>query len=267
MNLINSRFENLSRSKEKALVSYMLAGFPDMNTSMAAFRTILENGTDILEIGFPFSDPVADGPTIQGAHQKALEAGVCSKDVFNISSNLKRDFPDRPLVLMTYYNPVFRIGIGEFCKMASENGIDGFIVPDLPPEECDELKEEMVKHNLSLILLASPTSTNKRLSLICHKTDSMTYFVSVTGITGAREDLPIKSIKSKVLDYRSMCKKPVIVGFGVSNRDHVRNISSFADGVVVGSLLVKTVSQRNLELLGSIVRDLKAGTCNNVPVS
>ncbi len=253
-------FKRLAQRGEKALVSYLMVGYPDYDTSLKALHTVLRSGTDILEVGYPFSDPVADGPTIQHAHEIALAGGVRSRQVFQAVSSLRESYPETPILLMTYYNPIFRMGHSRFCALARESGVDGFIVPDLPPEECAPLKSAMREHGLSLVLLASPTSTEKRLELICAETDEMVYLVSVTGTTGARRELPIESLKAKVELYRSLCDKPVVVGFGVSGADQVREISRFADGVVVGSLLVKLSAEKDMEKLSAVVRNLKEGT-------
>jgi len=260
MGRLRERFELLKRRGERALVSYLMVGFPDYTTSLKAFHTVLENGTDILEIGFPFSDPVADGPTLQLAHETALKMGIRSEHVFQIARDLRETHPNIPFLLMTYYNPIFRIGHERFCGLAKENGIDGFIVPDLPPEECGPLKEVMGRYGLSLVLLASPTSPRERLELICRESDEMVYFVSVTGTTGARDDLPLQNIRGRVELYRDVCSKPVVVGFGVSKGEQVRRLSEFADGVVVGSFLVKLVADGKLRELAEKVRELKEGT-------
>ncbi len=257
---LKGRLDTLKRKGEKALVSYLMVGYPDMETSMRAIDTVLKHGTDILELGFPFSDPVADGPTIQRAHDVALKGGTRFKDVLRTAGNLRESYPDVPFLLMTYYNPIFRIGLEKFCRECAEAGIDGFIVPDLPPEECTELKEAMELHGLALVLLASPTSTEERLKLICSNTQDMTYYVSVTGTTGAREKLPIEDIRKRIDIYRSCCSKPVVVGFGVSSGEHVKQLSQFCDGVVVGSLLVKLTGEGKFEELASKVKELKEGT-------
>ncbi len=260
MGRLNGKFEELRKRNERALVSYLMVGYPDYETSLRAFEIVLENGTDILEIGFPFSDPVADGPTIQLAHEVALKRGIKSEHVFRITKTLRERYPHVPFLLMTYYNPIFRIGHDKFCELSKEHGIDGFIIPDLPPEECDPVKEVMKDYGLSLVLLASPTSTQKRLELICEKANEMVYFVSVTGTTGARTELPIENVKRKIEEYRKICNKPVVVGFGVSKKEHAQQISSFADGVVVGSLFVKLTAEGKLDELASKVRELKEGT-------
>ncbi|SNZ14047.1 tryptophan synthase subunit alpha [Hydrogenobacter hydrogenophilus] len=243
---------------EKVLVCYLMAGYPDYETSLEAFRTVLKAGADFLEIGFPFSDPIADGITIQMAHEEALKRGTRLKHVLSISSTLRGEFPDIPFFLMTYYNPVFKVGLERFCELAKDSGIDGFIVPDLPPEECWELKRYTQKFGLSLVLLASPTSSERRLKLICEHTDDMTYFVSITGTTGAREKLPIERLKLDIERYRKNCDKPVVVGFGVSNGEQARAIGDFSEGVVVGSALVKLAGERKLQELSQKVQELKS---------
>ncbi len=251
------RLESFWKEGKKALLSYMMVGYPDYETSLEAFRILLKEGTDILEIGFPFSDPVADGPTIQYAHEIALKNGIRSDHVFELSSTLREEFPERPFLLMTYYNPIFKMGHENFCKRAKEAGIDGFIVPDLPPEEGKELKEVCSSLGLSLVFLASPTSTEKRLRLICENSDHMVYFVSLTGTTGARESLPLERLRKKLKLYRSLCQKPVVVGFGVSKAEHAREIAKLADGVVVGSHFVKLSGEKNFEELRRSVREIK----------
>ncbi len=260
MSELREKFKSLRERGERALVSYLMVGYPDYDSSLKAVEIALENGTDILELGFPFSDPVADGPTIQLAHEVALRNGIRSEHVFEASRRIKERFPEVPILLMTYYNPIFRIGHERFCELSRESGVSGFIVPDLPPEECGELKDEMRRHDLSLVLLASPTSTKERLKLICEKSDDMVYFVSITGTTGARTELPFEELENNISTYRECCDKPVVVGFGVSRGEHARRISGFADGVVVGSLLVKLTAERKFEELAGRVKELKEGT-------
>ena len=254
---IESKFKELKEKGQKALVSYMMVGYPDYETSLEAFRKILESGTDLLEIGFPFSDPVADGPTIQQAHEVALKNGIKSRDVFNLSIILREEFSHVPFLLMTYYNPIYRMGIDKFCQMAEESGIDGFIVPDLPPEEAGPLKKATDRYNLSLVFLASPTSTDRRLKLICESSEGMVYFVSITGTTGARESLPMERLKRDLIRYKSICEKPVVVGFGVAKGEQAKEICETADGVVVGSALIKLVGDKNLKGLAEKIRELK----------
>ncbi len=259
MTFLGEKLKKLKEEGRKALVGYMMVGYPDYDTSLKAFEILLSEGVDILELGFPFSDPVADGPTIQLAHEVALKNGITSKEVFETARRLKVNFPEVPIVLMTYYNPIFRMGLERFCERAKENLVDGFIVPDLPPEESGPLKEATNNYELSLVLLASPTSTEKRLKLICTMSDDMVYFVSVTGTTGARRELPFEELEENLKRYKSVCSKPVVVGFGVSKREHAERISAVADGVVVGSLFVRLAGKRDLKYLAEAVRDLSKG--------
>ncbi len=255
-------FERLTSTFErekKVLVSYMMVGYPDFETSLRAFEILIENGSDVIEVGYPFSDPVADGSTIQVAHEKALNNGIRFKDVLKAVSHLRKRYPQTPLLLMTYYNPIFKIGLEKFVSAFAEAGIDGFIVPDLPPEESADLREEAHKHNLATVMLAAPTSTEKRLQLICEKTDVFTYYVSVTGITGERDRLPLGNLKERLNLYRNVCNKKVVVGFGISKREHAREVGALADGIVVGSLFVKLAGRGDLNGLASAVRDLKEG--------
>ncbi len=251
------RLKTFWEKGRKAFVPYLMVGYPDYETSLEAFRRVLKAGADILEIGFPFSDPVADGPTIQVAHDIALKNRIRSEHVFELASTLRGEFPHIPFLLMTYYNPMYRIGLAKFCEKAKEAGIDGFIVPDLPPEEGQELKEVCQSLGLCVVFLASPTSTEKRLRLICQSSDSMVYFVSLTGTTGARESLPFERLEERLRLYRSLCNKPVVVGFGVSKPEHAKKIAQFAEGVVVGSLFVKLAGDKNLAELELVAREIK----------
>lgn len=252
---LNSTFER----EKKVLVSYMMVGYPDFETSLRAFETLIENGSDVIEVGYPFSDPVADGSTIQVAHEKALENGIKFKDVLKAVNHLREKFPKTPLLLMTYYNPIFKIGLEKFIAAFAEAGIDGFIVPDLPPEESADLREVAHKYDLATIMLAAPTSTERRLRLICENTDVFTYYVSVTGITGERDRLPLENLKERLNLYRKVCNKKVVVGFGISKREHAREVGALADGIVVGSLFVKLAGRGDLSGLASAVRNLKEG--------
>ena len=256
---MSKRLKQTFEGNKKLLVSYMMVGYPDFDTSLRAFETLIENGSDIVEVGYPFSDPVADGSTIQVAHERALENGIRFKDVLKAVSTLRERYPQTPLILMTYYNPMFKIGLERFVSAFAEAGIDGFIVPDLPPEESAPLREITQKFDLALVMLAAPTSTEERLKLICRNTDVFTYYVSVTGITGERESLPLKHLSERLNLYRSLCGKKVVVGFGISKREHAKAIGSLADGIVVGSHFVKLVGRGDLKGLAKSVRDLKEG--------
>jgi tryptophan synthase alpha chain len=241
-------FGLLKQKKKIALLSYLVAGYPDLDTSYKAFDILLEQGSDMIEIGYPFSDPVADGPTIQEAHTVALQNGITHKDIFDLSKSLKTKHKDKPFLLMTYFNPIYKMGLDKFFKEAKESGIDGFIIPDLPAEEAQGVKDALEQRSLSLVMLLAPTSfKNNRVQSVCEMSSDFVYMVSVTGITGARDKLPIESIKEYTTNYRKHCHKPIVLGFGISSKEHIDSLKSYVDGVVVGSHFVKSLKQRGLE--------------------
>ncbi len=256
---MSERLEKVFSKGEKLLIAYSMVGYPDLETSLRVFETLAESGADVLEVGYPFSDPVADGSTIQVAHEVALERGTRFGDVLKTVEHLRGRFPTVPLLVMTYYNPIFKIGLEKFVKAFADAGADGFIVPDLPPEESGELKEVVERNGLALVMLAAPTSTPERLKLICEATDVFTYYVSVTGITGEREKLPLENLKQKLGLYRSLCQKKVAVGFGISKREHAEAIGKLADAIVVGSLFVRLAGKKDLEGIREKAKELKEG--------
>jgi tryptophan synthase, alpha chain (EC 4.2.1.20) len=258
---ISEVFGLLKQKNKIALLSYMVTGYPDLETSYKAFDILLEQGSDMIEIGFPFSDPVADGPTIQEAHTVALQNGITHKDIFNLSKSLKTKHKDKPFLLMTYFNPIFKIGLDRFFDEAKESGIDGFIIPDLPAEEAQGVKDALEQRSLSLVMLLAPTSfKNNRVKSICEMSSDFVYMVSVTGITGARDKLPIESIKEYTINYRKHCHKPIVLGFGISSKEHIDSLKSYVDGVVVGSHFVKSLKQRGLEGLKEEAKKLSEAT-------
>jgi tryptophan synthase alpha chain len=258
---ISEVFGLLKQKNKIALLSYMVAGYPDLETSYKAFDILLEQGSDMIEIGFPFSDPVADGPTIQEAHTVALQNGITHKDIFNLSKSLKTKHKDKPFLLMTYFNPIFKIGLDRFFDEAKESGIDGFIIPDLPAEEAQGVKDALEQRSLSLVMLLAPTSfKNNRVKSVCEMSSDFVYMVSITGITGARDKLPIESIKEYTINYRKHCHKPIVLGFGISSKEHIDSLKSYVDGVVVGSHFVKSLKQRGLEGLKEEAKKLSEAT-------
>lgn len=258
---ISEVFGLLKQKNKIALLSYMVAGYPDLETSYKAFDILLEQGSDMIEIGFPFSDPVADGPTIQEAHTIALQNGITHKDIFDLSKSLKTKHKDKPFLLMTYFNPIFKIGLDRFFEEAKESGIDGFIIPDLPAEEAQGVKDALEQRSLSLVMLLAPTSfKNNRVQSVCEMSSDFVYMVSITGITGARDKLPIESIKEYTTNYRKHCHKPIVLGFGISSKEHIDSLKSYVDGVVVGSHFVKSLKQRGLEGLKEEAKKLSEAT-------
>ncbi len=251
---ISASFQN-----KKPLICYFMAGYPSIEDSLKTAFSLIEVGADILEVGLPFSDPVADGPTIQVAHEKAVKDGITPLDVFNITSKIKEKHPEIPLILMTYYNPIFKFGEKDFCEKAKENGIDGFIVPDLPPEEASNFKKLANETGISTIFLLAPTSNEERIKLVSDFSDDFIYYVSLTGITGERDKLPWEEIKSQVSRIKSITDKKVAVGFGVSKKEHTQILSEFADGIIVGSAVVKLQGSRDFNGIKSLVKQLKEG--------
>jgi tryptophan synthase alpha chain len=213
-------------------------------------------GCDIIELGIPFSDPLADGATIQRASYEALKQGVTTKVCFEVAQELRRQV-ELPLVFMTYYNPVLRFGLDRFCSTCAKVGIDGLIIPDLPPEEGKELEKSTKRHGLDLIYLLSPASTEQRIELITNRTSGFIYLVSLTGVTGARDKLP-EELETFVARVREHTKKPLCVGFGVSTPEQARRVASVADGVIVGSRIVQLLNEdKSLESACSFIKSLR----------
>ncbi|PMP61381.1 MAG: tryptophan synthase subunit alpha [Sulfurihydrogenibium sp.] len=244
--------------ERKPLICYFMAGYPSVEDSLKTAYTLIESGADILEVGFPFSDPVADGVTIQVAHEKAVKDGITPPKVFEITKNIKERYPNIPLIAMTYYNPIFKVGEEKFCKMAKDSGIDGFIVPDLPPEEGKNFKETANKLDLSITFLLAPTSDEDRIKLVSSMSDDFIYYVSLTGITGERQTLPWDELREKLSLVRKITDKKVAVGFGVSKGEHAKIISQIADGVIVGSAIVRLQGKKDFESLKNLVQELKS---------
>lgn len=252
--MIKSIFEN-----KKPLICYFMAGYPSVEDSIKTAFSLIESGVDALEVGFPFSDPVADGVTIQVAHEKAVKDGITPPKVFEITRKIKEKYPHIPLIAMTYYNPIFKTGEETFCKMAKENGIDGFIVPDLPPEEADNFKNLANSYGLSVIFLLAPTSNEDRIKLVSQMSDDFIYYVSLTGITGERDSLPWHELEEKIKVIRTITSKKIAVGFGVSKKEHTQILSRIADGIIVGSAVVKLQGKSDFDGMRNLVKELKEG--------
>lgn len=263
MGRISQTFERLRQARERALISYVTAGDPDVATTKALVLEMARHGGDLLELGVPFSDPLADGPIIQRAGQRALQGGITLRKILQLVNELRRD-TDVPLILMTYYNPVLRYGEEAFVADAVAVGVDGIIVPDLPPEEAQTLIELTRDTPLDLIFLMAPTSTPARMALIADASQGFIYYVSRLGITGVRERLS-DDLGMMLAQVRANTSKPVAVGFGVSTPEHVRLAAELADGVVVGSAIVQLMEEVQgresmLDQVGAFVAALKAAT-------
>ncbi|MBI5123815.1 MAG: tryptophan synthase subunit alpha [Candidatus Omnitrophica bacterium] len=242
MNRIDIKFRQLKKQKKKAFIAYITAGDPDLRTTEKLVLALEESGVDLIELGIPFSDPLADGPTIQAASERALRGGVSLKKIFKVVERIRKR-ADIPLVFMTYYNPVLKHGLGRFFRDCRSSGVDGVIVPDLPCEEAKELIGLGRRASVATIFLAAPTSTHSSIKNIARSSRGFIYYVSLTGVTGARSKLPPEVI-SKVRLIKSITDKPVAVGFGISNAKQARQIAHVADGVIVGSAIVKIISER-----------------------
>ena len=236
-----SRITSVFRPDYRALIAYLTVGYPDVETTQRAAVTLANNGGDIIELGIPFSDPLADGATIQKASYRALQQGITPQVCLEVAKQLHQKIAT-PLVFMTYYNPVFNFGLEAFCQSCTEVGISGLIIPDLPPEEGEELEAITLKHNLDLIYLLAPTSTEKRIALVAERSRGFIYLVSLTGVTGARETLS-PELASFVKRVRQKAKKPLCVGFGISNPSQASRIARIADGIIVGSRLIQLIEE------------------------
>ncbi len=247
MNRIINTFETLKSKGQKALIGYLTAGDPDLETSERDLRTAIANGVDILELGVPFSDATADGPTIQAASQRALHSGATLKKVLAIAKHLRADRAT-PIILFSYANPLFSYGYEQLCADAAASGIDGLLVVDMPYEESAELREHMKRHGLLLIQLIAPTTSLQRAEKILAQADGFVYYILVKGVTGARAQLD-STVGAHVAELRQRVNLPIAVGFGISNGQQAREAAAYADAIVVGSALIQAARAGTLAAL------------------
>jgi tryptophan synthase alpha chain len=239
-----------------ALIPYITVGYPSVETTLKVVPLFANSGCDIIELGIPFSDPLADGATIQRASYEALTQGVTSEVCFDVAQELRLQV-EIPLVFMTYYNPVLKFGLEQFCSKCSGVGIDGLIIPDLPPEEAEELEQSTRRHGVDLIYLLSPASTEERIQLVASRSSGFIYLVSLTGVTGARDNLP-EELESFVAKVRERTEKPLCIGFGVSTPEQARRIAKIADGVIVGSRIIQLLDEdKSLKNVCSFIKSLR----------
>ncbi|WP_170598836.1 tryptophan synthase subunit alpha [Ruegeria arenilitoris] len=241
MTRIDAKFATLKAEGKKAFVAYIMAGDPDYDTSLEIVRGLPGAGVDVIELGLPFTDPMADGPTIQAAGQRALDGGMTLQRTLDLAKAFRETDDTTPIVLMGYYNPIYSCGVGKFLADAKEAGIDGLIVVDLPPEEDDELCLPAQAAGLNFIRLATPTTDDKRLPRVLQNTSGFVYYVSITGITGAAE-AKATDVGPEVARIKAATDLPVIVGFGINTPEKSRAIASVADGAVVGSAIVSQIA-------------------------
>ncbi len=259
MSRLAGRFGELKARGEKALVCFVTAGDPSAELTVETVKTLARAGADAVEIGLPFSDPLADGPSIQAASQRSLEKGMTTRKALAIVSEIRNAVPDLPLVLMTYFNPIRCYGLLEYAKAAAAAGADAHIVTDLTPEEAADWKTYSTANGLDTIFLVAPTSTEERIAIVAGISSGFVYCVSRTGVTGAKQDVPTE-LRGVVERIKAQTSEPVCVGFGVSLPEHVRTICAFADGVVVGSSLVDLLHrERENPALQQIVFDYVSG--------
>jgi tryptophan synthase alpha chain len=254
---IVEKFAELARNGERALVCYVVAGYPDVQTSQKVIDALVKGGADVIEIGIPFSDPIADGPTIQAASHSALERGITPEKALQLAKAVRKKYPTLPLLAMTYFNILVRPGVGKFMSQAKASGIDGFILPDVPVEEAEAYSAAALKLGLATVFLASPNTSQARLQKIVNSSSGFLYLVSVYGITGARksfEDYTLNAIKS--VKQAAEGKVPVAVGFGISTPAHVRfMISAGADAVIVGSAIIDRIARLPAKKMLSELQD------------
>lgn len=259
MTRIDDTFARLSASGKKAFVTYTMAGHPDYDTSLQIMRGLPAAGVDIIELGLPFTDPMADGTTIQLAGQRALEGGMTLSKTLQMARDFRAEDTTTPIVMMGYYNPIYSRGVPQFLADAREAGIDGLIVVDLPPEEDDELCIPAQAAGLNFIRLATPTTDDKRLPKVLTNTSGFVYYVSVTGTTGAAA-AQATDVAPEVARIKAKTDLPVIVGFGIRNPETSQSIASVADGCVVGSAIVSEIADgKSVEDVLAFVKTLSDG--------
>lgn len=232
-----SQIAAIFKPDHKAFIAYLTVGYPDLDATRKAAVTLASDGADIIELGIPFSDPLADGTTIQRASHQALQNGVTLPACFETARQIRREIAV-PLVFMTYYNPVYNLGLDAFCRRCVEAGVNGLIVPDLPPEEGQELEEVTQEYKIDLIYLLAPTSSEERISLVAKRSQGFIYLVSVTGVTGARDRLPV-NLGAFITRVRKVTRKPLCVGFGISTAEQAQQLAGIADGVIIGSRIIQ----------------------------
>ncbi len=241
MNRIERKFEELRAVDKKAFIAFITAGYPNLETTEKLVVELAHSGVDIIELGVPFSDPLADGLIIQEASKAALDKNTHIEDILRVVSRARKS-TDIPICLMTYYNPVFCFGEEKFVKMAVQAGVDGAIIPDLPPEEARSFIISAKENNLDTIFFLAPTSTQERIKLIAKVSTGFIYYVSLTGVTGPRARLAV-NFSGQLKLIKRYTNKPVCVGFGISSHQQVKQVEKFSDGVIVGSAIVNIIKE------------------------
>ncbi|MBL7081521.1 MAG: tryptophan synthase subunit alpha [Candidatus Omnitrophica bacterium] len=241
MSRIDKKFKDLRKQNKKAFIAFLTAGYPDLKKTFDLVLELENSGTDIIELGVPFSDPMADGVLIQESSSFALKKGVNLHKILDLVKSIRKK-SQIPICLMTYYNPIFCFGKEKFLTKACNSGVDGLIIPDLPPEEDTGFLRQARKNNIDTIFFLSPTTLKERISFIDKRSFGFIYYVSLTGVTGTREELSLDLAKNLRIIKR-LTEKPVCVGFGISKPGHLRAIFSLADGAIVGSAIIRKIKQ------------------------
>ncbi len=257
---IQTVFSRLKAQNQAGFIPFITAGDPDYNTSLRLLKALPEAGADLIELGMPFTDPMADGPTIQAASLRALKAGQTLQATLDMVAEFREDNQDTPIILMGYYNPIYRFGAEAFLTRCKEVGVDGLIIVDLPPEEDQELYHPAREADIDFIRLLTPTSDQKRLDKILKSASGFLYYVSMTGITGSKE-INTDPVNQAINVIKQNTNLPVVVGFGIKTPKHVEAVARFADAVVVGSALVEAVSvaiEENKAVVPAVIEQMQS---------
>jgi tryptophan synthase alpha chain len=246
----------LSFPNRPSLVAYVTCGDPDLATTRDVVLAAIDAGADVIELGVPFSDPVADGPVIQRASQRALQHGTTLADVLKLAAEVRQHAQSTGLIIFSYLNPILRMGLEKFCKVARHAGVDGALLTDLPVEEADDYLREMRRNQLATVFLTAPTSTDERLKRITSASSGFLYAVSRTGVTGTRQQLP-DDARKLVRRLRKYTKLPIAVGFGISSSEQFAAVGEFADAAVVGSAIVETIERNPGKEAASVAEFIK----------
>ncbi|HEX9160390.1 MAG TPA: tryptophan synthase subunit alpha [Thermoanaerobaculia bacterium] len=256
MRRISRLFKRLREERRCGLIAYVTCGDPDRATTIRAIEELERAGADAIELGIPFSDPIADGPVIQAAAQRALRGGTTIRDLFTIAREVRAK-SDMPLIAFSYLNPVMRFGVEPFASEAQAAGIDSVLLTDIPPEASAEYRTTMHRHGLGTIFLLAPTSSDRRIAAVDRASDGFIYYVSTTGVTGARRDLDT-TLLTRLDEIRTRTRKPLAVGFGISQPEHYAALRDRCDAVVVGSAIVRAIAEGGPAGAGEVVRRILA---------
>ena len=255
---MSKRIKKIFEKKNKKLVTFTTAGDPDLVTSFEILNTIINNGADIIEIGIPFSDPMADGPSIQESSIRSIKNGTKITDVFEIVTKVRSFNNEIPIILMGYYNSIYNLGINKFTEKCAQTGVDGLIIVDLQPEEDSDLLIELKKEDIDLIRLITPTTDENRLKTILSNSSGFLYYVTITGTTG-QKSANLEELKQSINKIRSASNLPIIAGFGIKNKKDVKDISAYTDGVVVGSSIVNII-KNNIQNKDAMMNEINLFT-------